>query len=443
MSSSSPSNSTRFQLFIAAAAAFGVYFCMYAFRKPFTAGAYEGQEIWGHGFKVVLVLSQITGYMLSKFIGIKVISEMRSDRRALAVIVLILIAEAALVGFAVLPIPLKVLMMFINGLPLGMVFGLVMGYLEGRRQTELLAAVLCASFIVSSGFVKSVGQWLIQEAGISEFSMPMVAGLIFFPPLLGFVWLLKSTPAPSVVDEQHRSQRTVMDHVERRAFVAAFWPGLVLLVLVFIMLTVIRTMRDDFAVEIWRDMGVSKTPEVFAQTETIVGICVMALNALAMWIPRNRTALRASVAMMCVSFLGVVASVLLWQAGRISPFAFMVACGIGMYVPYVGYHTTILERLIAAARRPCNYGFLMYLADSLGYLGYAVLITLKEANMTSATVLPFFLRASLVLGTVSIAALVAAMVYFERVLPDEPESLTGDSQQAASNEFAPATEPRI
>ena len=50
--------------------------------------------------------------------------------------------------------------MFINGLPLGMVFGLVMAYLEGRRQTEMLAAVLCASFIVSSGFVKSVGKWL-------------------------------------------------------------------------------------------------------------------------------------------------------------------------------------------------------------------------------------------------------------------------------------------
>jgi hypothetical protein len=197
--------STRPRLLVAATAAFGVYFCMYAYRKPFTAGTYEGHEIFGLGFKVVLVISQLLGYMLSKFIGIKVISEMRSERRGAAIIVLILTAEAALVGFAFLPLPLKVVMMFLNGLPLGMVFGLVMAYLEGRRQTEFLSAVLCASFIVSSGFVKSVGQWLIQDAGISEFQMPMYAGLIFLPPLLAAVWLLQSTPPPSAVDEQFRN----------------------------------------------------------------------------------------------------------------------------------------------------------------------------------------------------------------------------------------------
>ena len=76
-----------------------------------------------------------------------------------------------------LPMPLKVLMMFINGLPLGMVFGLVMGYLEGRRQTEALSAMLCASFIVSSGFVKTVGRILVDDYGVSEFSMPMVTGM--------------------------------------------------------------------------------------------------------------------------------------------------------------------------------------------------------------------------------------------------------------------------
>ena len=31
----------------AVAAAFGTYFCMYGFRKPFTAGKFEGADIWG------------------------------------------------------------------------------------------------------------------------------------------------------------------------------------------------------------------------------------------------------------------------------------------------------------------------------------------------------------------------------------------------------------
>ena len=67
-------------------AAFGTYFCMYGFRKPFTAAAYEQQELFGVGLKSVLVISQLLGYMLSKFIGIRVVSEMHGDRRAVAII---------------------------------------------------------------------------------------------------------------------------------------------------------------------------------------------------------------------------------------------------------------------------------------------------------------------------------------------------------------------
>ena len=51
------SNQTR-QLFTAAVAAFCTYFCMYAFRKPFTAGTFEGDEVFGLGLKTVLVISQ-------------------------------------------------------------------------------------------------------------------------------------------------------------------------------------------------------------------------------------------------------------------------------------------------------------------------------------------------------------------------------------------------
>ena len=57
-------------------AAFGTYFCMYAFRKPFTAARYDDTTFLGIPYKTVLVIAQVLGYMLSKFIGIKVIAEM-------------------------------------------------------------------------------------------------------------------------------------------------------------------------------------------------------------------------------------------------------------------------------------------------------------------------------------------------------------------------------
>ncbi len=158
----------RYGLFVAAFAAFCAYFCMYAFRKPFTAATFDGETVFGWDLKTSLVLSQLLGYTLSKFIGIKVVSEMEAKYRAMTIVGLVAFSEAALVGFAYLPVPLKLPMIFLNGLPLGMVFGLILGFLEGRKQTEALSAALCASFIVSSGVVKFVGSWLLSS-GVSSF----------------------------------------------------------------------------------------------------------------------------------------------------------------------------------------------------------------------------------------------------------------------------------
>lgn len=410
----------RKQLAVAAAAAFCTYFCMYAFRKPFTAGTFEGQEVFGLGLKTVLVVSQLLGYMLAKFIGIKVISEMDAKYRAAAIIGLIGTAELALVGFAFLPTPLRVLMMFLNGLPLGMVFGLVLAYLEGRQQTEALSAALCASFIMSSGVVKSVGRWLVQDMGVSEFQMPMLTGLLFLPATLLSVWVLRATPAPDADDVRLRTERKAMTSADRRRFLTAYWPGLSLLVLVYVILTVVRTVRDDFGVEIWRDMGVSETPSVFARSETVVAILVTAMCGLTIWIRHNLNAIRMTVAMMCGCFGLIAAAAMLQPTGTISPFAFMVACGVGLYAPYVAFHTTIFERLIAAARVPSNLGFLMYLADAIGYLGYAVVMLMRTSVKETELVLPFFLGGLWVGAAGCIVALLAALAYFHRALAAEP-----------------------
>ena len=410
---------SRGKLVLAAVAAFCTYFCMYAFRKPFTAGTFEGQEVFGLGLKTVLVISQLAGYMLSKFIGVKIVSEMPRQRRAIVIIGLILVAEGALVGFALAPLPLKAPMLFINGLPLGMIFGLVLSFLEGRKQTEALTAVLCASFIISSGVVKSVGRWMVQDLGVSEFLMPMLVGLIFLPALFASVWLLQSTPPPDQYDRRLRNERRVMRRSDRTRFWRAYWPGLSALVFVYVALTIVRTIRDDFAVEIWRDMGIDQSPSIFARSEMVVAVLVTALNALAIWIRHNLIAIRATIYLMCGAFCLAGGSALVQALNLTSPFAFMVACGVGMYIPYVAFHTTIFERLVAASRHPGNLVFLMYVADSVGYLGYALVLIFRTSFPTPVEVLPLFLGILLFVSFVSIAALLIALHYFHRVLSSE------------------------
>ena len=113
--------------------AFGVYFCMYGFRKPFTAAGFEGMTFMGFSYKVWLVSAQVSGYMMSKFYGIKFISSMQPNLRATMIIVLIFVAWTALLFFALVPAPINILLLFINGVPLGCDLGTCIR-IPGRQE---------------------------------------------------------------------------------------------------------------------------------------------------------------------------------------------------------------------------------------------------------------------------------------------------------------------
>lgn len=417
----------------AIAASFCTYFCMYAFRKPFTAGEYAGEALGGVEYKTVLVVAQVLGYTLSKFIGIKVVSEITAGRRAIAIAGLIGIAEVALVIFALVPAPWNFAALFFNGLPLGMVFGLVLSYLEGRRLTEALAAGLCASFILSSGVVKSVGRALVLNYGVDEYWMPALTGLIFAPPLALSIWMLTRIPPPSDEDVEQRTERKPLTRIDRWAFFTKYSVGLSLLLGIYIVLTILRSVRDDFAVEIWISLGVPGKPEVFAQTETIVMLAVTALNAAAILIARNRTAFLTALVLVGSGFTLVGLASLLQSNGVLGPFSFMVLSGIGLYVPYVAFHTTVFERLIAATRDKANLGFLMYLADSTGYLGYVAVMLVSAYGFERPDMLEFFHTLAYVVAATSIAAVAVALLWFMRRIPSTPLQPVAAATEGASS----------
>ncbi len=254
-------------------AAFATYFAMYAFRKPFAAARFDGEMlldaswvVWGRALtlklelKTALVISQVLGYCASKYLGIKVCSELTAARRAMALLVLVGIAQAALVLYAVLPGGWKAAAIFANGLPLGMVWGLVVGYLEGRRTSEILLAGLSLSFIVASGITKDFGRALMSGTAadlweavpwlgttvagmlgkVSESWMPAVAGFHFLPVFALSVWMLKQLPPPSAADRVERVEREPMGRAARGAFLREFGPGLGWMCLAYFFLTAYR-----------------------------------------------------------------------------------------------------------------------------------------------------------------------------------------------------------
>ncbi len=412
-------------------AAFGTYFCMYAFRKPFTAATYE-DEVWlGIGFKTILVSAQVAGYTLSKFIGIKVVSEMSPRHRAVSILVLIAVAEIALLLFAVTPVPWNFIWLFVNGLPLGMVFGLVLGFLEGRKVTESLSAGLCASFIVASGVVKSVGRSLIQDYQVDAFWMPFVTGLIFVLPLLAFVWLLSHIPPPSSDDELLRSKRAPMNAAQRRSFFCRHWVGLVGLLAIYVLLTIVRSIRDDFAVEVWQDLGVYNEPDVFARSELGVMIGVVFISGLAILIRNNRLAFLSSIALLGMGFAIVLAAIAGQESGVLAPMPFMVLLGFGTYIPYVAFHTTVFERMLAAFREVGTIGYIMYLADAMGYLGYVGVIIFRNTTTGQVDFLNLLSWTSVFVSSSSLLITTFLSVHYFRTIPRhisrdvDPNQLSG------------------
>jgi uncharacterized protein (DUF486 family) len=74
--------------------------------------------------------------------------------------------------------------------------------------------------------------------------MPFMTGAIFIAPLAAMTWLLNQTPPPSALDHAARAERRPMTQLERRAFLQRFMPGLTLLVAAYLLLTVLRDLRD-------------------------------------------------------------------------------------------------------------------------------------------------------------------------------------------------------
>ncbi len=393
-------------------AAFGTYFCMYAFRKPFAVGIYEGLSLWGIDYKIMMIITQVLGYTLSKFIGIRVIAEMHPHKRIITLLSLMGFAQLALLFLGIIPYPYNFIFMFFNGLPLGMIWGLVFSYLEGRRFTEMLGAGLSASFIISSGFVKSVGKFSIDQWGVDEFWMPFMTGLIFIPPLLFFVWMLSKIPPPSEYDIAHRTERVPMTRKERTGYLKTFATGLILLVLLHMMLTAYRDFRDNFAIEILTAIGYGDAAANLAKSEIPIAFAVLVVLGLLMFVRSNKWALGAVNGLMMLGILMAGLSTLAFEQNQIDPYLWFILVGMGLYLAYVPYHSMLFDRLIALFERKGNAGYLIYIADATGYLGSVLILLYKNFGAPNISWVAFFVKASYWMTGIGVALILAAYFYF-------------------------------
>lgn len=361
-------------------AAFGAYFAMYAFRRPFAAATFDHVQGWHFllDYKIALIIAQLVGYAASKIIGVKFISELGHAHRAAMIVGLIGLSWVALLLFAIVPAPWNVVFMFFNGLPLGLIWGLVYSYVEGRRTSEVIAALLCASFILSSGVVKSAGRWLLDDMGMSAFWMPAAAGALFFPMLLVSVFALTLLPEPDASDRSERTPRAPMNAAQRAAFLGHHAAALIPLLVAYVLLTAFRDFRDNFAAEIWLALGYKNVATMFTASEIPVAlVTLLSLGAL-MLVHNNRRALLLIHLVIALGALLIGGATLAFSRGMLGSTAWMILTGAGLYMAYTPFNAILFDRMIATTREIGTAGFMIYVADACGYVGSVGLLLLRN-----------------------------------------------------------------
>lgn len=401
-------NSLAFTIF-ASFAAFFTYLCFYPFRRAYTAATYDDLFYLGIHYKILIITAQVLGFAVSKGLGIKYVSEMLPARRARNLIIIILLSWLCYLFFALVPAPYNLFFIFLASLPLGMVYGIMLGFLEGRRVTDLLVAVLTASFILGSGFAKSIGKWVMSTLEVSEFWMPFVACAIMLIPFSFFVWLMGQIPPPSIEDQESRSERKPMLKADRKAFIKEFALSLTIFVISYILLTTFREFRDNFAPEIWKTLGYGNNSAIFTQTEIPIAIAVLLMMAAMRWVQNNY---KAFFIIECLMILGgalIGISTFLYQQGILSPVSWLTLLGLGLYMAYAMCNSLYFERMIAAFKQSGTVGFLITFADYYAYLGSILVLFYKNFFQKSINYHQFFIYLSYGVSVIYILLIALSM----------------------------------
>jgi hypothetical protein len=297
---------------------------------------------------------------------------------------------------------------------LGVIYGLVFSYLEGRKATEFLGAALSSSFIFASGFTQSAGKFILLKWNVDQWWMPWVTGLVFFIPLLFFTWLLEKTPKPTEDDIRLRTERKPMNKKQRLDFIKTFFPGLFMLLVVYVMLTIVRDYRSNFAANIWKEAGHENDVSLFTKTEIPSSLLVLVLMSLLVYVKRNIRALLINHFLIVLGFVLSLGGTLLFANNQLSTFWWMTITGVGLYMGYVPFNCMLFERLIASFRYVSNACFIIYVADSFGYLGSDVVLLVKNFSNSSISYSDFFVKMIVGVSALGTGLTILSSIYFRR-----------------------------
>ncbi|MBD8001921.1 DUF5690 family protein [Phocaeicola faecium] len=389
------------------------YSLVYALRKPFTAAEFEGLQVFGMDYKIVVSIIQLLGYVSAKLLGIKYISELRPEGRLRFIIGSAALSEISLIAFGLLPMPYNIMALYFNGLSLGCMWGVIFSFLEGRRTTDILASIMGVSMALSSGVAKSLGLYTLNVLHVSEFWMPALIGAIAFPLLCFTGWMMTRFPQPTAADIASRSVRVTLNGHQRWALFRRFMPLLIMLFAANLLLTVQRDIKEDFIVCIIDVSTVSSW--AFAQIDSIATLVLLATFAL---LSTTYDHLKVLCILLVLSTCGMGTLAFLganFEQVGLPTTIWLFLQSLCLDMAYLSFQTIFFERFIACFKIKGNVGFFIITIDFVGYLGTLALLLFKEFYASHIDWASFYNSMSLYIGIVCCLAFIGSLVYMIQV----------------------------
>jgi hypothetical protein len=127
------------------------------------------------------------------------------------------------------------------------------------------------------------------------------------------------------------------------------------------------------------DLGFGGQPALLTTAEIPVALaCLAGIGSMAS-ISRHYQALGIIHIMTIGGAILLAFSTYLFGTGIMSPLWWMIVSGSGLFLPYLLFNGVLFDRLLAAFKETGNVGFLMYIADSTGYIGSAAVLFWKTS----------------------------------------------------------------
>jgi len=92
----------------------------------------------------------------------------------------------------------------------------------------------------------------------------------------------------------------------------------------------------------------------------------------------------------------------------------MILIGLGLYLGYIPFNSIFFERMIASFKVAGNVGFLIYLADSFGYMGSVGVMLSKEIFQIKLSWAQLYPKAVVLFSIIGVAGTLISYYYFSK-----------------------------